>query len=53
MADLVEITALLKRERYYRDSCQWTKLRQCYHPDSSKTHIAVSVYVYFTPYTLK
>ncbi|KAF9885861.1 hypothetical protein FE257_012333 [Aspergillus nanangensis] len=37
-----EIKSLLVRERYYRDTCQWDKLRACYHPDASKTHIEIT-----------
>ena len=37
-----EIRSLLYRERYYKDSCQWDKLRSCYHPDPSKTLIDIS-----------
>ncbi len=37
-----QITSLLKRERYYRDNRQWQKLRNCYHPDPSKTRIEVA-----------
>lgn len=40
--DEFQIVSLLKRERYYRDSRQWQKLRNCYHPDSSKTRIEVA-----------
>ena len=38
------IKSLVIRERYYRDSCQWQRLRECYHPDSSKTRIDVTWY---------
>lgn len=37
-----QIKSLLVRERYYRDSCQWDKLRDSYHPDPSKTHVEIS-----------
>ncbi|KAK5046467.1 hypothetical protein LTR84_008270 [Exophiala bonariae] len=40
--DDLEIKSLLIRERYYRDTCQWDKLRSCYHPDASKTFIDIS-----------
>ncbi|KAH8800241.1 hypothetical protein F5884DRAFT_904931 [Xylogone sp. PMI_703] len=40
-----EIRLLLIRERYYRDSGQWDKLRDVYHPDNSKTRIDISWYV--------
>ena len=36
------ITSVLKSERYSRDSRQWQKLRNCYHPDPSKTRIEVA-----------
>ncbi|KAF9887165.1 hypothetical protein FE257_010419 [Aspergillus nanangensis] len=39
-----EIKSLLVRERYYRDTNQWEKLRSCYHPDASKTHIDITWY---------
>jgi hypothetical protein len=38
----LEIKSLLVRERYYRDTAQWQKLRESYHPDASKTHINIS-----------
>ena len=38
----LEIKSLLIRERYYRDTFQWAKLRQSYHSDASKTHIKIS-----------
>ncbi|PYH80325.1 hypothetical protein BO82DRAFT_433504 [Aspergillus uvarum CBS 121591] len=38
------IKSLLVRERYYRDTCQWQKLRDCYHPDASQTHIEITWY---------
>jgi uncharacterized protein YfcZ (UPF0381/DUF406 family) len=37
-----EIKSLVVRERYYRDSGQWNKLRNSYHPDASKTSINIS-----------
>lgn len=37
-----EIKSLLVRERYYRDTGQWEKLRASYHPDASKTHIDIT-----------
>lgn len=43
--DQFRISTLLKNERYYRDSRQWQKLRNCYHPNSSKTRIHVGAYV--------
>lgn len=42
VTDEIEIKSLLVRERYYRDTCQWEKLRGCYHPDASKTSISIS-----------
>ncbi|KAI3331780.1 hypothetical protein HD806DRAFT_169385 [Xylariaceae sp. AK1471] len=38
----LEIKSLLVRERYYRDTAQWQKLRESYHPEASKTHINIS-----------
>jgi hypothetical protein len=37
-----EIKSLVVRERYYRDTCQWEKLRNSYHPDPAKTHIEIT-----------
>ncbi|KAJ5632772.1 hypothetical protein N7490_009111 [Penicillium lividum] len=37
-----EIKSLLVRERYYRDTCQWEKLRACYHPNALNTHIEIT-----------
>ncbi|KAL8738588.1 MAG: hypothetical protein Q9181_000639 [Wetmoreana brouardii] len=42
--DEFQITALLRRERYCRDSRQWQKLRNCYHPEPSKTKIEVAAF---------
>ncbi|KAL4809154.1 hypothetical protein BDV18DRAFT_95084 [Aspergillus unguis] len=39
-----EIRSLLVRERYYRDTAQWAKLRDAWHPDASKTRIKISWY---------
>ncbi len=39
------IKSLLVRERYYRDTEQWTNLRNCYHPDAPKTYINISWFV--------
>jgi hypothetical protein len=38
----VEIRHLLVRERYYRDTSQWTTFRESWHPDASRTRIQVS-----------
>lgn len=38
------IKDLVIRERYYRDTCQWDKLRGCYHPDNRETKIDISWY---------
>lgn len=38
----LQIKSLLVRERYYRDTCQWEKLRAAYHPDPSRTHIKIT-----------
>ncbi|KAK4501919.1 hypothetical protein PRZ48_007729 [Zasmidium cellare] len=37
-----EIRSLIIKERYYRDSNQWQKLRGCYHPDASRTWLNIS-----------
>ncbi|GJN75825.1 hypothetical protein PLICBS_009931 [Purpureocillium lilacinum] len=37
-----EISSLLTRERYYRDTNQWQKLRECFHPDASRTSIKIT-----------
>lgn len=42
LLDEMEIKSLIVRERYYRDTQQWAKLRQSYHSDASKTHIKIS-----------
>ena len=42
----LEIKSLLCRERYYRDTAQWQKLRDCYHPDAGKTRVEISWYDY-------
>ncbi|KAL2836401.1 hypothetical protein BJY01DRAFT_222017 [Aspergillus pseudoustus] len=39
-----EIKSLLVRERYYRDTNQWEKLRASYHPDASRTQIDITWY---------
>lgn len=45
-----EIRSLLARERYYRDTRQWQRLRESYHPDPSKTMIDISWSVFpFVP----
>ena len=38
----LEIKSLLTRERYYRDTGQWIKLRDSWHPDVSSTLLRVS-----------
>jgi hypothetical protein len=40
--DEIEIKSLLVRERFYRDTFQWQKLRNSYHNDAAKTTINVS-----------
>ena len=40
----LEIKSLLCRERYYRDTAQWQKLRDCYHPDAGRTRVEISWY---------
>jgi hypothetical protein len=42
LLDELEIRNLVVRERFYRDTHQWPKLRQSYHPDATKTHIRIS-----------
>jgi hypothetical protein len=37
-----EIKYLLTRERHYRDTRQWKKLRESYHKDASKTSIKIT-----------
>jgi hypothetical protein len=39
-----QIQSLLVQERYYRDTLQWEKLRQCWHPDPTQTNIKISWY---------
>ncbi|KIW33927.1 uncharacterized protein PV07_00741 [Cladophialophora immunda] len=39
-----QIRSLVIRERFYRDACQWKKLRECYHPDASQTLVDISWY---------
>ncbi|GAB7333981.1 hypothetical protein MBLNU13_g06085t1 [Cladosporium sp. NU13] len=36
------IKSLLIRERYYRDSAQWDKLRQSWHPEANTTSLKIS-----------
>ena len=40
--DESEIRSLLIRERWARDTCQWKKLRDAYHPDASKTCVNIT-----------
>ncbi|KAL2784549.1 hypothetical protein BJX66DRAFT_343908 [Aspergillus keveii] len=35
----VELQSLIIRERFVRDTGQWVKLREAYHPDPSRTRI--------------
>lgn len=44
--DEAEIRFLIGRERFLRDTRRWEGFRGAYHPDSSKTYIHVSWYVY-------
>ncbi|KAJ5897399.1 hypothetical protein N7504_007687 [Penicillium tannophilum] len=39
-----QIQTLLVQERYYRDTSQWEKLRQCWHPDPTQTNVKISWY---------
>ncbi|BCS17807.1 uncharacterized protein APUU_10635S [Aspergillus puulaauensis] len=41
-ADIPDITALLKRERFHRDTAQWDLCRAAFHPDAEETYIDVS-----------
>lgn len=43
--DASDIIALLKRERYHRDTAQWDLCRAAFHPDAEQTYIDVSWYV--------
>ena len=40
----LEIESLLKRERYYRDTWQWEKMRDVWHPDTELTLVKLSWY---------
>ncbi|PVH95453.1 hypothetical protein DM02DRAFT_690126 [Periconia macrospinosa] len=40
--DTAEISNLLKRECYHRDTAQWDLCRAAFHPDASKTYINVA-----------
>jgi hypothetical protein len=42
MFDQFQIKSLHVRERYYRDTSQWQKLRDSFHPDANKTKINIS-----------
>jgi hypothetical protein len=44
-ADIAEIAHILKRERYHRDTAQWSLCRAAFHPDASKTYINVAWFV--------
>ncbi|KAL3477391.1 hypothetical protein BJX99DRAFT_257420 [Aspergillus californicus] len=37
-----ELRELIINERCYRDVREWAELRQCYHPDTSQTRVAVT-----------
>jgi hypothetical protein len=39
--DEAEIRSLLARERFARDTGQFQKLRDSYHPDASKTRVHI------------
>ncbi|KAH8817346.1 hypothetical protein F5884DRAFT_779125 [Xylogone sp. PMI_703] len=39
---VAQMTSLVKRERWYRDTAQWENLRNVYHPDGSKTSIKIT-----------
>jgi hypothetical protein len=51
-SDVIEISNLLKRERFYRDTAQWDLCRAAFHPESSKTYINVAWSVLPTSYLL-
>lgn len=38
----LNIKSLLVRERFYRDSAQWEKLRQSWHSDATATSLKIS-----------
>lgn len=40
--DEARIAALLTRERYYRDTSEWRKMRDLYHPDNSQTWVNIT-----------
>ncbi|KAE8370740.1 hypothetical protein BDV27DRAFT_140330 [Aspergillus caelatus] len=42
VSDELSIKYLLFKERYNRDTNQWQKLRNSYHPNPSKTHIEIT-----------
>lgn len=42
--DEAKIRSLLIRERYYRDTSQWQKMRDSYHPDPTETHVNIQWY---------
>ncbi|KAM0796382.1 hypothetical protein BDR22DRAFT_867272 [Usnea florida] len=43
-SDVLAITSLLKRERFYRDTAQWDLCRASFHPDAAETYINVAWY---------
>jgi hypothetical protein len=43
-SEIYEISNLLKRERYHRDTAQWDSCRAAFHPDASKTYVNVAWY---------
>lgn len=42
LLDEQQVTSLLTRERYYRDTAQWQNLRDAYHPDASRTWVKIT-----------
>lgn len=51
--DIPDINALLKRERFHRDTAQWDLCRAAFHPDAEETYIDVSWYASITTFTAK
>lgn len=51
--DISDITALLKRERFHRDTAQWDLCRAAFHPDAEETYIDVSWYTSKPPSSLQ
>lgn len=41
-SDETQIKSVLIKERYYRDTSQFEKMRDTYHPDGSRTWVNIS-----------